>query len=134
MNRVSRQFVESDSWILLSIVHACRGEQLADLSNIIDRANAIMHAMPTVEELDGALNRLIAAGFVDYQRGILSVTEKTFDVMAKVSKLTSPVLRVVEDITKLFACPCFGPKLRSVRRRLTITKTDINKLYTPRKA
>jgi hypothetical protein len=58
--RINPQFVSSDRWILLTIAWAGRGVPAA-LSAVIGMADAINHAIPIVEELDGALNRLLAA-------------------------------------------------------------------------
>lgn len=52
-----------DAWILLATLYAA-GPRGASLSDIIAAADAIEHAIPTYEEVHGAMARLQAAGVV----------------------------------------------------------------------
>jgi hypothetical protein len=57
-------FLWSDAWILMAIGLASdTGE--SSLAHVIGAADAVEHAVPTREEVNGALARLGRAGFVD---------------------------------------------------------------------
>ncbi len=128
MERISPAFVSSDSWILLALRWAS-SERPAQLQDILYSADAINHAIPTAEELDGALNRLLAAGFITREEGGFRLTDLAHVTIAKVTRKRREILDLWEDLSRLLACPCCGPNLRSVRRRVTITKPDVKKAY-----
>jgi len=57
-------YLWSDAWLLQAIAVAS-GQKPALLSEILGAADAVNHAMPTDDELHGALVRLTAGGFVE---------------------------------------------------------------------
>ncbi len=63
---MSSQFLWLDAWILLAIVIGDRDEVETGASpaGILAAAYVIQRAMPTFEELEGALARLLATGYI----------------------------------------------------------------------
>jgi len=51
-----------EAWIFLSIGDA--GPEPATLDKVISRADSMNHAIPTVEEFEGAIGQLLGAGLV----------------------------------------------------------------------
>jgi hypothetical protein len=128
MARISPTFASSDSWILLALRWA-GSERPASLPDILYSADGINKAIPTAEELDGALNRLLAAEFISQEKGGFRLTELAHATIAQVLKARQGIFDLWEDLSRLLACPCSGPTLRSVRRRVTITKADVRKAH-----
>ena len=62
----------SDAWILAAVDWAAD----ADLAKIIAAADAINHAIPTIEEVEHAIQFLGAAGLVRYSDNSLQLTEE----------------------------------------------------------
>jgi hypothetical protein len=62
----------SDAWILAAVDWA--GD--ADLAKIIAAADAINHALPTIEEVEHAIQFLGAAGLVRYSDNSLQLTDE----------------------------------------------------------
>lgn len=60
----SKRFLWSDAWLFQAIAIASHARP-ATLSEIIGAADAVNHALPTDEELHGALLRLTADQFVE---------------------------------------------------------------------
>ena len=96
----------------------------APLERILACADYINHAIPTLKELDGALNRLLAARFISHVRGRFALAKAGRAALSKVSKPRKSLLMVWRELDKLIACPCCGPKLRSVRRQVTVSESQ----------
>ena len=62
----------SDAWILAAVDWAAD----ADLAKIIQAADAINHAIPTIEEVEHAIQFLGAAGLVRYSDHSLQLTDE----------------------------------------------------------
>ena len=58
------KFLWSDAWLLQAIALASRSGP-ATLADLLTAADAVNHALPTDDELHGALSRLGAGGFVE---------------------------------------------------------------------
>lgn len=58
------RFLWSDAWLLQAVAVAARGGA-ATLADVIAAADAVNHALPTHDELHGALYRLTEAAFVE---------------------------------------------------------------------
>ncbi len=67
------QFLWSDAWLFQSIALASQSGP-ATLSQIIGAADAVNHALPTADELHGALARLTTGGFVSEAEQRFTVT------------------------------------------------------------
>jgi hypothetical protein len=72
--RVDPTFTDRDSLIFLAIWEGA-GE-FCDLPDVIFRFDALNKDIPSAEELDGGLNRLIAAGLVIARRGGFGISVK----------------------------------------------------------
>jgi hypothetical protein len=59
-------------------------EEGCRLERLIAVADFINHAIPSLEEMHGALNRLSAAGLITTRRGACIVTDKARKPLAKV--------------------------------------------------
>src|SRR5919106_428548 len=57
-------FLWSDAWLFQAIALASRTAP-ATLAEILEAADAVNHALPTTDELHGALSRLTTGGFVE---------------------------------------------------------------------
>ena len=68
----NKRFQSSDVWIFLSLSKSNEGTTLGSL---IAKADWINHAIPTAEEIEGAVNRLSAAGLVKFEGQIFFLTE-----------------------------------------------------------
>jgi len=66
----------SDAWILLAVIYASR-EKPARLVDVIAAADFIQHAIVTYREMQGALGRLTAGGYITEDNGMLGQTAKT---------------------------------------------------------
>jgi hypothetical protein len=126
--RISPKFQSSDCWILLAVVWRYPVGSAA-LSDIIGMADAINHAIPTVEELEGALNRLLASGHVERREEGFVATELALDAVARVTTPRKPILEIWEELDRLFACPCCRPVLKYVPRRVKVTPEEYRTAY-----
>ena len=68
------KFERKDSWILLSVAQA-RHDGPPKLDNVIWVADGINKDIPTREEIEGAINRLLSAGLVRVAGYYFFVTE-----------------------------------------------------------
>jgi hypothetical protein len=57
-------FLWSDAWLLLAIVLAAGEQSSVHLKSVVQLADGIQHAIPTKDEMDGALGRLQRAGYL----------------------------------------------------------------------
>jgi hypothetical protein len=90
-------------------------------------ADAINRLFPTTQELDEGINRLLAANLITKQRDGFMLTELAHTTIGKITKPRIGILDLWRKLDKLLSCPCCGPNLKTVRRRVTISKTDVNK-------
>ena len=56
-------FEHSDAWILLSIIHT-HGSKGASLEDLIRGADYINRTIPTISEIEGAINRFLEFGMI----------------------------------------------------------------------
>jgi hypothetical protein len=68
MKETTIQFWWSDAWLLLAIGLAADTHSVASLASVIELADGIQHAIPSKDEMDGALGRLQRAGYVRHTR------------------------------------------------------------------
>jgi len=74
-------YLWSDAWLLQAVALASR-KQPAPLSEILGAADAVNHAMPTDDELHGALVRLTTGGFVEEIDGQFQLTARVPSAVA----------------------------------------------------
>ncbi len=67
-------FLWSDAWILLAIALVGR-DSSASLTQVVAAADAVQHAIPAREEINGAVGRLVRAGYVVPEGARLGLTE-----------------------------------------------------------
>jgi hypothetical protein len=107
------QYQWSDAWILLATVYMGR-KRPALLSDVIAVADYINHDIVTFEEMEGALARLTAGGFLVDRGGRLSPSRKTMAFYRSVTTPRRPVLTEMGDLQKLLGAsdwnPSVGPK------------------------
>lgn len=94
---VSR-WVWADAWVLWSI--AAGSAEIVGLRKMIGAADYINHAVPTYDDLDGALGRLHAAGCVERVRRGYRASATIREVLAAVR---TPRSSGLADIDALFA-------------------------------
>jgi hypothetical protein len=63
-----------DAWMLLAIAYGRRDHGAAALSDVIELADAINHAIPTHAEVRDSINRLLAAGLVEVSSNTFRLT------------------------------------------------------------
>ena len=66
------QYYWSDAWLLLAIELVAR-DHPATLEAVISMADALQRAIPTKDEMDGALSRLQRAGYIQFNKNRLSL-------------------------------------------------------------
>jgi hypothetical protein len=70
LDMADKRFESSDAWIFLCI-HNTKGVNLVDMLNTADYIN---HAIPTEAEIEGAVNRLSAAGLITCKEELFKLT------------------------------------------------------------
>ncbi len=110
----------SDAWILLTTLYNRELDQF-ELRHIVATADAINHAIPTLEEMHGAINRLLAGRLLKIKRDTFSVTDTANELFAKVeSTCKKYVLDQLDGLRRMMDCPCCGVKLKSIRWRFMV--------------
>jgi hypothetical protein len=119
-----------DSWILLALLHNDRLGGASTLGSLLRRADLLNHAMPTLGQLHGALNRLASAGLIRALSGTYEVTDRARGLFAKAERACSheSVLPWV-CLGHLLQCPCCGAKLESVGWRINLTPAEWDAAY-----
>ncbi len=118
MDYVPPDFVRSDAWILLALVlnHAKGG---ATLPEIIAVANFINHAIPTRDELEGALNRLLAANYIAVHGKRFDVTQPVMAAYDRVAKRKQSVPHRLDALQRFLAST---PRLELCPKAIVITE------------
>lgn len=117
-----------DSWILLALLLSSRERQLCNLEHIIAAADYINHALPSLNELHGALNRLASGRLIGSRRGGYIVTDRARELLSKVDASGTTVLwGQLERLRRLMDCPCCGVTLKSVRWRISLDEDTLVK-------
>ncbi len=120
----------TDAWILASVLFN-RGSDDCRLQDIIAVADFINHAIPTLAELHGALNRLLSGRLITIRKNaIFAPTESALALLAKAEgSCTNKVLEIVDGLRKLLDCPCCGVQLKSVRWRYQLDEATMKHAY-----
>ena len=93
------QMLWSDAWILLATIYVAR-EQPAPMDEVIGAADYIQHAIVTFEEMEGALDRLTAGGFLSHTDVKLAPSEKTAEFYASITRPRRSVHAEQKDLEK----------------------------------
>jgi hypothetical protein len=116
------EFGEFDSVLFLALFWG--GKPVCTLTDILWLCDWVNRAIPTAKELEGALNRLLAAGLVVESRGGFGIPRKVvrhFDRFRKRRRRNRFVM--AEEFVRLT-----GP-LEAVPHRVTIGRADHAKAY-----
>ena len=109
-----------DAWILLALLYN-RAQKGSRLTDILATADFINHAIPTREELHGALNRLLAGGLIEVDKHRFTVTDRARELFSKVEASSKKVVPdQLDALRRLMDCPCCGVKLKEVRWRIDL--------------
>ena len=107
---MSPSYQWSDAWILLATVYMGK-QRPALLTDVIAAADYINHAVVTFEEMEGALARLTAGGFIVDRGDRLSPSRKTMTFYRSVTTPRRPVLKEKEDLQKLLGASDWNPSV-----------------------
>jgi len=92
MNPIDSKWHNSDAWVFLALYFAAN-KGSARLADVIHSADAINKAIPSTDELNGAVNRLIAAELITCESSAFRVTLAGRDVIEKSTQRRSDVFR-----------------------------------------
>ncbi len=99
---MKEDFVYSDAWILLAIIYSGRRQGVsADRSTISQAADYINHAIPTRDEINGALTRLQRAGWVEEDNGNYRASASALEAYARTTTPWRDVRKEFEDMRRL---------------------------------
>ena len=93
-----KRFKRSDAWIFLSINNIEGGTSLEDL---IAKADWINHAIPSEEEVEGAVNRLSKAGLVRFQNAKFIFSDSGKELYEYVYSKKGSMLTLWDKLEKL---------------------------------
>jgi hypothetical protein len=118
------ELLPEDVWILVALLQP-RTSGPAALVELIVIADGINKAVPTFDELYGALNRLAEARLIQVSDGRYEVTERATELMTRVQAVCPRGLyEQWEGLKRLIACPCCGVRLKAVRWRVPLTEAE----------
>ena len=113
-----------DAWVLLALLYNQTNEH-CKLEHVIATADGINHALPTLDEIYGALNRLEAGRLIRARRDTFTVTERALGLFAKVqAACKKSILDQLDCLGRLMKCPCCGVKLKAVRWRVQLDQAE----------
>ena len=127
---LAAEWQRSDAWIFTSVLY---NRELDDcrLHHVIAASDFINHAIPTLAEMHGALNRLVAGRLMKIKKGVTFIpTETALDLLAKAeASCKNQVLEIVNGLRKLLDCPCCGVRLKAVRWRFHLNEARMKQAY-----
>ncbi len=120
----------SDAWIFASVLFTSELDDCR-LQDIMAAADFINHAIPTLAEMHGALNRLLSGRLITIRKSSLfAPTESALALFAKAEgSCTNRGLEIVDGLRKLLDCPCCGVRLKSVRWRYHLDEATLEQAY-----
>lgn len=127
-NAMRPEWLPEDPWILMSLF-LCKTDG-ADLENIIGAADYIDRSIPSLEQLHGALNRLMSGGLVKRRKGLYRVSEKAEAIFEKVKATCRRGVRSREKgLARILECPFCGVELKKVRWKIVISEAEKKQAY-----
>jgi hypothetical protein len=90
-------FNHYDAWILLTIPFEGEG---TDMEGIIANADAINHAIPNDEEIEGALDRAIKAGLIEINNGKFRFKKENKGEIEAVVNKSKSIFKSWENLEK----------------------------------
>ncbi len=122
----------SDAWILLAVL---MGTEPCSLEQLIGAADYINHAIPTLEEIHGALNRGVAGKLVRVRRSEFEVTDAGRQLFAVVCESTRRAVGARRSgLARILECPHCGIALKAVRFRPYVDEADFDRAYSTYRA
>ena len=116
-----------DAWILLAILYNTN-ESGCSLESIISTADYINHAIPTIAEIHGSINRLAAGRLITFKRGAFSATDQARELFAKVEAgCGRRVLDQLSGLGRILECPSCGVRLDRVAWKYSLTEDEYDK-------
>jgi len=123
--RIDSSWHWQDAWILMCMIIGC-GPKGCDLERIVGVADYIDRSYPTVEQLNGALNRLAAGRLITSRRGKFFVTERALALYEKAKTVRKRgTRRQMHALENMLACPICGVRLKTVRPRFSIDEASL---------
>jgi hypothetical protein len=123
------EFHFEDTWILMCIL-LLNENGPCEIKDIIPLADGINKAIPTVDELHGALNRLLSARLISTRKGAYTPTPKAQELHKKVKETCrSGLWDQMDGLTNILKCPCCGVQLKRVMWRINVTDQDVDAAY-----
>lgn len=124
---LSPRLKDEDAWILLSLLYS-RANEPCRLEDIMATADSINHALPALEEIHGALNRLDAAGLIKKRGDTFIVAKKAVGLFDKVkANCKKNVLDQLDCLKRVMNCPCCGIELTAVRWRIHLGASEYDR-------
>ena len=121
---------DEDAWILLATLYG-RASGACELGQIVAVADFINHAIPTLGEMHGALNRLHAAGLIRMRNDLFQATKKAVALFSKVEACTPKrVPDQLEGLSRMMRCPCCGARLKTVRWSIPLGDQEYRKVVS----
>ena len=109
--------LSQDSWILLAVLMG--GKRLP---GIIAVADYIDHAIPTHDDLYGALNRLLSVRLIRFRKREVTPTDRANELYSAVkATCRRAVLSKRKGLERILDCPCCGVSLKKVSWRIPIS-------------
>ncbi len=120
------EWQDADSWILLALM----GRGPCSLEQLISTADYINHAIPTLDEIHGALNRFVAAKLVRVRSEGFVATAKARSLHKKVRRASRRSVRAQQSgLARILECPHCGVALRAVRFRSYVNQAALDAAY-----
>ena len=117
-------FLDSDAWLLLAIIYAGR-EEPATLVDVIAAADYINHAIVVFEEMEGALARLSAGGYIIHTEEKLSPTEKSLTFYRSVTKPQRAVMAEWEDLRQFLGAAKWDPRQKPQQANTGVSHPEL---------
>ena len=84
-------FLWSDAWLFLAYGLAAADGPVPILS-VLPLADGIQHAVPTKEEVNGALGRLTRAGYLHIENGTVAITSRGQELLGRAQRAGNGLL------------------------------------------
>lgn len=121
---MDNKFHSSDAWIFLSIAHG-QSKVGVSLEGLISTADCINHAIPTDREIEDAINRLVAAGFVAIENERFKLTNSAEKLFKRIYKKTKSLLKQWQLLEKFLQ----GIELQKLSSTWTLSRSQAETAY-----
>lgn len=105
---VSPTFRWSDAWLFLAIGYAAEHGD-ATLASVIAMADGIQHAIPTLDELNGAMGRLARAGLLVPDRERFVPTVDGWALLRQADAVRGTVFDAERTVEQLLGAAAWSP-------------------------